>query len=284
MEAPVAASGRGKLRRSPEKKLKESVELEALTPTLLLWIAIVMLVAGIVQGALGLGFPTLATPLIALVADIRTAVVMVLLPCIATVLVSTVRSGFLRQALAEFWMMPFYMLLGAAVGTRVFILYPQFPYALLLAGVILIYLNLGRLGRGEWKRIQQHKRLFAAVFGVTAGISEGTANVAAPPLIVYYLAINVPPTVLVQAMNICFLTGKSTQFVTLASAGGVSASQWLMTLPLAVIAAAGALYGVRVRSRIDEATYRRWLRAALFVIAMILIAQYGYDVVTAKER
>ena len=50
---------------------------ETLTPALVAWIAAVMLVAGLIQGALGLGFPTLATPLIALVTDIRTAVVIV---------------------------------------------------------------------------------------------------------------------------------------------------------------------------------------------------------------
>src|ERR671916_446635 len=147
------------------------VSIDALTPALIAWIVVVMLLSGVVQGALGLGFPTIATPLIALVADIRTAVVMVLLPCIVTVLVSTIRSGFLRQALAEFWMMPFYMLLGAALGTRVFILYPEFPYALLLAGVILVYLNLDKLGRTEWALVRKHKRAFGVLFGITAGIS-----------------------------------------------------------------------------------------------------------------
>jgi len=256
------------------------VTLEALTPALIAWILVVMIFSGFVQGALGLGFPTIATPLIALVSDIRTAVVMVLLPCIVTVLVSTIRSGFLRQALAEFWMMPFYMLLGAALGTRLFILYPQFPYALLLSGVIFVYLNLDRVGRTEWTLVRRHKRAFGVLFGVTAGISEGTANVAAPPLIVYYLALNVQPTILVQALNICFLSGKSTQFVTLASAGGIGAAQWAMTLPFAAVAAAGGWYGIRVRDRIDAATYRRWLRRALFAIALILIVQYGYAVAT----
>ena len=74
---------------------------ESLTLTLIAWIAVVMLLAGVVQGALGLGFPTVATPLIALATDIRTAVILVLLPCIATVLVSVVRSGFLREALCS---------------------------------------------------------------------------------------------------------------------------------------------------------------------------------------
>jgi uncharacterized membrane protein YfcA len=193
------------------------------------------------------------------------------------VLVSTIRSGYLRRAIAEFWMMPLCMLAGAAVGTRLFIRYPQFPYALLLAGVIFVYLNLDRLGRSQWTFVQKHRRAFGVLFGVTAGMSEGTANVAAPALIVYYLALDVHPTILVQALNICFLSGKSMQFATLASAGGVPGDQWLMTLPLAVIAAAGGWYGIRVRDRIDAPTYRRWLRRALFAIAVVLIAQYGYE-------
>jgi uncharacterized membrane protein YfcA len=254
------------------------VTIEALTPAVIAWIAIVMLFSGFVQGALGLGFPTIATPLIALVSDIRTAVVMVLLPCIVTVLVSTVRSGFLRRALAEFWMMPLCMLVGAAIGTRLFIRYPQFPYALLLAGMIFVYLNLDRFGRTHWTLVQKHKRAFGVVFGIAAGMSEGTANVAAPPLIVYYLALDVQPTILVQALNICFLSGKSMQFATLASAGGVPASEWLMTLPLAAIGAAGGWYGIRIRDRIDAPTYRRWLRGALFAIAVFLIAQYVYTI------
>jgi uncharacterized membrane protein YfcA len=93
---------------------------------------------------------------------------------------------------------------------------------------------------------------------------------------VYYLALSVPPTAFVQALNICFLTGKSTQFATLATAGGVTAYEWLMTLPLVVIATVGALWGVRIRSRIDAVTYRRWLKGALFAIALILCAHYLY--------
>jgi uncharacterized membrane protein YfcA len=249
---------------------------EGATFAVLTWIAIVMIAAGFVQGALGVGFPMVATPLIALVTDLRTAVIVVLLPCIATVVVSLLGGTSLRSAVRQFWMMPIYMLIGAFIGTRIFIAFPQFPYALLIAALIFTYLNLDRLGRTEWPLMRRHRYFFAPVFGVLGGLSEGTANVAAPPLIVYYLALSLQPATLVQALNICFLTGKSTQFATLTIAGGVSAAQWLVTLPFAVIAAGGALYGVRVRNRIEAVTYRRWLVRALLAIALVLCAQYAY--------
>lgn len=246
---------------------------ESLTAATLAWILLVMAIAGVMQGALGLGFPTVATPLITLVTDIRTAIVLVLLPCLATIVLNLVRGGPLRPVLAQYWTMPIYMLLGAAAGTRLFVAYPEFPYALLLAGMIFVYLNLDRLGRTQWPAMARHRRPYAALFGIMAGMSEGTANVAAPPLIVYFLGIGASPALLVQALNLCFLTGKSTQFATLATVGGVGATQWLMTLPLALIAAAGAWAGIRVRSRIDAQTYRRWLKWALFAMAVVLVAQ-----------
>lgn len=151
------------------------------------------------------------------------------------------------------------------------------PYALLLAAIILVYLNLDRLGKTDWPLLRQHDRLFAALFGVLAGASEGTANVAAPPLVIYYLAVGVTPLALVQALNICFFAGKTTQFATLAWAGGVGFTQWAVTLPLAAVATYTALRGVHIRNRIDAASYRKWLKRALFAMALILLAQYAYD-------
>lgn len=250
---------------------------ETLTLPLLIWIAVVIFIGGVSQGALGIGFPTISTPLIALVTDIRTAVIIVLLPCVGAVVATALKGYPLRRVLAEYWMMPIYMVIGAAIGTQLFIAFPAFPYALLLAGMILVYLNLDRFTRSEWPFVRRYKGPFGFVFGVLAGLSEGTANVAAPALIIYYLAIGIDPAMLVQAMNICFFVGKTTQFATLATAGGVPPVQWAMTIPFVALAAGGAIYGISIRSRIPAATYRQWLKGALLVMAVILIGQYLYE-------
>jgi len=252
------------------------IALEGISAGLVAWIACVIVVAALIQGTLGFGFPFIATPLVAMVSDMRTAVIVTLLPTVATVLVALFSSGPLRATLARFWMMPLYAITGAAVGTGLFVAAPEFPYSLVLALVTLLYLNLDRLGRMEWTVVRRHERRFAPLAGFASGIFEGTANVAAPPLIIFYLALGLTPAMLVQAMNLCFLVGKSTQFTVLTAAGGVTAAQWLETLPLVAIGVAGSLTGVRLRNRIDAPSYRTWVKRALLVIALVLLAQYAW--------
>ena len=244
---------------------------------LLAWVACVVLIAGLLQGALGFGFPFVATPLIALVSDMRTAIVLVLLPTLATICVALFTSGPLRATLARFWMMPLYMILGSAAGTWVFVSAPDAPYTLVMALLTLFYLSLDRLGRAEWAVVKRNERAFAPLSGLTAGIFEGTANVAAPPLIILYLSLSLTPTMLVQALNICFLAGKTTQFTVLTLRGGVGMEEWLATLPLVAIGVAASFVGVRIRNRIDAATFRLWVKRALFAIALVLLGQYVYS-------
>ena len=250
---------------------------DTLAVGLLAWVACVVLIAGLLQGALGFGFPFVATPLIALMSDMRTAIVLVLLPTLATICVALFTSGPLRATLARFWMMPLYMILGSAAGTWVFVSAPDAPYTLVLALLTLFYLSLDRLGRAEWAVVKRNERAFAPLSGISAGIFEGTANVAAPPLIILYLSLSLTPTMLVQALNICFLAGKTTQFTVLTLRGGVGMDEWLATLPLVAIGVAGSFAGVRIRNRIDAATFRLWVKRALFAIALVLLGQYVYS-------
>jgi uncharacterized membrane protein YfcA len=249
---------------------------ESLSLTVIAWTIAVIALAGLIHGALGLGFPIVATPLIALATDMRTAIILILLPCMAAVVSSIIMGRGLRAVLVEFWPMPIYMFVGASLGTRLFIAYPEAPYALLLGLLMVIYLNLDRFGKTEWPLVKKYQGSFGAVFGLMAGIFEGSTNAAAPPLVMYFLALALTPTAMVQALNICFITGKTTQFATMATMGGVTLAQWLATLPLAVIATATVLAGIRIRGRIDALTYRRWLKFALSVIALFLLLQYAY--------
>ncbi len=252
---------------------------ESITPGVIFWIVLAVTLAGFIQGTLGFGFPFIATPMVAMVADMRTAVITILLPTLATTIVTLFTCGPLKPVLQRFWMMPLYAFCGALAGTWIFVAAPTFPYQLLLAAIILVYLNLDRIAHGEWPLLRRHERAFAPFAGAAAGLFEGTANVAAPPLIIYYLALGLTPAMLVPALQICFMIGKTTQFGVLTLHGGVGMAQWAATLPLVAFAIAGVFGGTRIRSRIDAATYRVWVKRALLGIALALLLQYGWNTV-----
>jgi uncharacterized membrane protein YfcA len=250
---------------------------EHLSLIVLTWVALVLAFAGMVQGALGLGFPMLATPMIAAVTDMRTAVILVLLPCVATTVTNIVLSGRFFPTLRRYWFMPLCMLAGAGIGARLFVAFPAFPYALLLSGVIVLYLYLDHLGRVEWAFVARHRVASGIGFGFVAGLSEGTANIAAPPLLMYLLSLNLDRTTFVQVLNLCFTVGKPTQMAVLTLEGGVTWTQWAVTLPFAVLATATAVFGIKIRDRIDARAYRRWLLRLLFAIALVLAIQYAFS-------
>ena len=250
--------------------------LESLPVAVIVWLTVACLLSGFIQGALGFGFPFIATPMVAMLVDMRTAIITVLLPTLATVAITLFTSGPLGATLKRFWLMPVYATAGALVGTWTFVAAPTAPYQLWLGAIIVVYLNLDRISRGEWPFVKRHEKAFAPLAGTAAGLFEGTANVAAPPLIIYYLALGIAPAMMVQAMQICFLVGKSTQFAVLSLHGGVSAAQWLATLPLCAVAVGAGIAGARVRDRIDAAVFLRWVKRALALIAFALLAQFVY--------
>ena len=252
------------------------ITLDSLPVLSIAYVAVAIAFAGLVHGTLGLGFPLVATPLISFVTGIKTAVILVVPPTLAVVVAAIVAGGPFLATVREWWRMPLWMLAGAYAGTRLFIVIDPAPLTLLLALAILVYLGLDWIGRGESAVIRRHRHESGALFGFLGGLFEGSVNIAAPPLLVYYLSLGLAPTALVKALNLCFFTGKTTQLSTLVANGDVAAGVWLSTIPLCAVGIATSLAGTRIRNRVEAATYRRWLKYALAAMALILLGQFYF--------
>jgi uncharacterized protein len=245
-----------------------------LGPLALCFVVLVCLAAGFAHGAIGFGFPVVATPLVALVIDVKSAIALLAPVTLVLVLLSVVRGGNLLELLRRFWYLPLAIGVGSWLGTRLLLAAPPEPFLLVLAGVILLYLNLDRLGLGGNSTVKAKPLPFGLGLGFAAGIFEAIANVAGPVLLVYFMLLGLAPGQMVQALNLCFTAGKGTQVATWAASGGMTPALWMAVAAFTVPSVAALFIGMRVRSRIDAATYRRWLRAALWVMAALLIGQF----------
>lgn len=229
--------------------------------------------AALVHGLLGLGFPLLATPLLALMGDVRTAIVMLLLPTMAINIVNVVRGGHWRESIGRYWPLALFGALGSLLGTQLLVLTDPAPFKLLMAVMLVIYLNIHRLGlRLGW--IRRHVLWASVLFGLMGGILAGTVNVMVPALIIFALEMRLSPLVTVQLFNFSFFLGKLSQAAVLARHGLLDGSLALSALPLICLALLALGVGIRFRERIQAEVYRRWLRRILAAMTVLLILQY----------
>ena len=232
----------------------------------------VMLFAGLIHGTLGLGFPMVATPMLATMMDVRSAILITLLPTVAVNIASIANNKSSLASTRPFLPLVLFALLGSMLGASVLAITDPAPFRIVLAGLILLYLwNRIRIPK-QW--LLDNSMLAMAVFGLIAGISAGTTNVMVAILIIYFMSLDTPRSTLVPALNSCFLVGKVSQIVVLSIAGLVSIRLLLETAPLAVGAVIALLLGQRLQPRIQVSTYQAILRKLLLVLAIILVYQF----------
>ena len=246
----------------------------------LLYVAAVCALSGFAHGAIGFGFPLVATPLVAMVTDMRSAITLLAPVTLVLVVISALRGGSVRAIVREFWYLPLAIAAGAWLGTRILLAAPPESFTLVLALVLVFYLNLERVGRGKSETVQRLRVPFGVAFAFLAGVFEAIANVAGPMLFVYFMLLGAAPSQIVQTLNLCFSIGKGSQVATLAASGAIG-GLWLTVAGLSVPAVAALAAGMRVRSRIHADTYRAWLRMALWIMAVVLIAQFSHGALAA---
>ena len=234
----------------------------------------VSLIAGLVHGAFGLGFPMVATPILALLTDVQTAILLTLAPNIAVNLWSLIRGGGWWESVVRYWPVALWMLAGSAVGTLILVALDPNPFRLLLAATVVLYLLSDRLKQVDWSWIRRHPGPSGIGSGFLGGILGGTVNVGGPVLMIYFLELRIAPLVLVQAINLCFLLGKTMQTLTFSVLGVLNAELLWLSLPLGVVALVGLRLGMGVRERVVADTYRGWLRALLWLLCGLLVVQF----------
>jgi uncharacterized membrane protein YfcA len=250
------------------------VSLLQLDWSLVVAILSIMLFAGLVHGTLGLGFPMVATPMLAVFFDVRTAILITLLPTIAVNLASIWNSRNSLDSVRRFSPLIGFVLPGSLAGAYILAIADPAPFRLALAALILLYLWTNISGRLPRQWLTANVTLAMVLFGFTAGFAAGTTNVMVAILIVFFLSLEVPRASMVPVLNACFLVGKVSQITVLSLVGLVTFTLLYETVPLALAAVLALLFGQRIREKIAVEIYRRILHGLLVVLAGVLIVQF----------
>ena len=232
----------------------------------------IIFVSSLVHGSIGFGFPMIATPLLAMVTDMKTAILYIAIPTLLINLISIYSEGNFLQAIKRFYPLAIIGMIGSAIGTQILIYSSSELFKLLLAFSILLYLFIQKF-KIQMKWIGEKKTLSMVVFGLIAGIIGGLTNVMASILIIYSLESKHSKKEIIQSTNLCFLFGKITQIVLFTFHG--SFNQELLTLSFSslIIVVIAMFVGLKIKDKMPKESYVKVVKVVLFLIACVLIYQ-----------
>src|SRR5215470_2995462 len=220
------------------------------------------LVAAFVKGAIAFGFPTIATPLVALVVDVRTTVAVLILPNFVMDTIQSLRRPGLLPVLRRHAVLYVFGVVGTFLGTY-WLKHSSDRQATLVLGAFIIgfvainAFHLSPRVNPTWERY------LAAPAGLVAGVMGGITNAHGTPLVLYFYALGLDKVEFVRAIALGFIVYKAAQFIAVWQAGIMTL--WLFEVSIgATLVALGAFWlGLQVQDRLNQRAFNRVILCVL---------------------
>jgi uncharacterized membrane protein YfcA len=229
-------------------------------------------VAAFVKGAIGFGFPLIATPLLALATDVRTAVAALIVPNIVMDSVQVVRTPGIAAATRRHAPLILTGIVGTVIGTWLLAAVSTPGLFLTLGATVLVFVMLSAT-RPAWRLPARAERPLAPLIGLVAGVLGGLSNSPGVVLTPYLYAIGLPKAEFVRTISGAFLVFKLTQLGAVWHVGLLDRAVLVLTGVASVVSLAGFRLGLRVQDRVPQATFNRAVLIMLTVVAVAMLAR-----------
>ena len=237
--------------------------------TVLSGVAVVLL-AAFIKGTVGFGFPPIATSLLALFIDVKTAIPLLLVPNIVMDTIQMVRRGDLLATARRFAVLLVTGAAGTVIGTRLLVMLPAWVASLVLGAFTLAFVALNAT-RFTLRVAPGWERVFAAVAGLVAGLVGGLTNTPGTTLVIFFYALDLPKHEFVRAVSLSFVVLKLVQLAAVAHYGLLSWGLLEVSLGLTAVALTAFWLGLKVQDRLDQKTFNRAVLICLAILGLWLI-------------
>lgn len=240
-------------------------------------VGLAFLLAAFVKGVTGLGFSTMALPMLALTMGLKAALPLVIVPSLASNAMVMVRTGHFSEMLGRFAWLYILALIGVGIGLAVLIWVDGLTAGAIL-GVVLMFYSVFVWGRSTLALPERLESPLAPIVGLMTGTINGLTGSQVMPLLPYLMALRLDPDRLVQATNISFSLSGLVMAFGLTQIG-------LMTWQTAMISVLGLVpvyIGVRLgnelRRKFSPEDFRQSVVVLLGFSGLILVvrAVHGY--------
>lgn len=237
-----------------------------------LFIAATFLLAGFIKGVIGLGLPTIAMGLLALVMPPVQAAAILVLPSFLTNIWQMAAGPSLAPLVRRLWP----MMLGVCIGTwsgagLMTGAYARHGAALL--GVALGLYALSGLAAFRFAVAQRREAWLGPLVGTVTGLISAATGVFVIPAVPYLQAIGLEKEGLVQALGLSFTVSTVALAVNLVLAGALNATLAGTAVAALIMALVGMGIGQKLRMRLQPATFQRWFFVGLLLLGLYLVVR-----------
>lgn len=233
---------------------------------------LVFLLAALLKGLTGLGFSTLALPLLVLFMEPKLAIALVVLPSLFSNLAVMRQTRRWREAMRRFWPLYLASVPGLLAGFLLLVEVDGAVSRRVLAIAMLAYAAWSLAGLQPLCSART-ERWLAAPIGAVTGLVNGLTGSQVMPVLPYLLALRLDKDLLVMSINLSFTLSSLIMLGLLGGAGMLTPS----VLSLAALGLPAVLLGVvlggRLRRRLPETGFRRAVLVVLALIGVGLLAR-----------
>ncbi|MEM1045939.1 MAG: sulfite exporter TauE/SafE family protein [Pseudomonadota bacterium] len=239
---------------------------------ILLIVFAVFFVGGIVKGVIGTGLPTVAVALLAAAFDVRTAILLLMGPAIAT----NVWQAFAGRSLVKLVrrLAPFLsaIFIGVIGGYLLFSAADDRILLAVLGSILCVYAAVS-LMKVDIPSPGRRENSASAAVGLVNGTITGITGTFVVPSVIYLRVLDFERRELIQAMGITFLFSITVLSLVLGVDGKISAEIGTLSLVAIAPAIVGQIVGQAIRDRLAEPTFRAVFLMGLGAIGIYLLTR-----------
>jgi hypothetical protein len=248
------------------------LSLESISAVAVIVGAAGLFLGGFAKGALGLGLPLIAVPILALSMPIPKALAILTVPIFVTNIWQSLQGGNLGPVWRRFWPTGLALMAGIGVGTQVLVRLQPSTLYFLMGGVVLLQ-PMVKLLKPTYVLDPRHERWAGPVVAAFSGLLGGITGFYAAPLLVYLTMLRLQKDIFTATIALLFLLGGTAMAIFLAQAS-VLTGQVLVYSALALVPTViGILVGIRIRSRISQAQFEKGITVVMVLMGASLIGK-----------
>lgn len=233
-------------------------------------VLLVIGVAAVVKGAIGFGFPLVATPLIASILDARTSVLVLSLASLFGNVGMAVRGGGSWPTSRRLAPTLVGLVAGTVGGALLLASLDAATLGLVVGLAAMAFATVGT-AKPDLAIPAGLERYLAFPMGLAGGLLGGSTSIFAPPIVSYVHALHLTKREFVFFVSLLYTFGGVTQVASYFRLGLYEAPVLLLALTTCLPNVVGLWIGIRLQDRIDAILFRR--------LVLVVIALTGLNLV-----